>query len=1175
MENSNNGGTSSKTNNDDSSSDDDSVTTIAKNVKKSKHSHSSCANDDITRHQNNLLITNNANVNLGTVYRTDRFLSHGGIPSESLAAFQQEDSSIASQSHSDPIRSQRMENRLRLFSSRTKGDRNRYILSVMQPEKDQIEQSPTSEQNISSGTSNFTEREQRVQRRNLVENVSHAANSNTDVTNSSNSNDHPASHTSSSSETSDAVDFSPFSSNEESQNIFADTPHNHDLGNQHSSSSSSNGNSNAFHAVNENNNHNSTTFTTNQANSDNGSNTPHHMFEQMRQAEYNLHKHTAGTPHFNNETIACIELAHILDKCDAPKLVFDQIIKWASKHRDNLTNSPPTRKTFYSKLEKTLSFTKHLPQKVVVELSGNEASEVTRHDPVSSIFSLLTSKVLSPGGKRYIFGTRPNTFTPQLGCTNRNDITSSRWFFNTYRKYSQLPKYLNGRVKFMCVPIILFIDETHLDRQGSATICPVSYTLGIFNEATKKNPHAWRHLGFVPKDVVRAVIGNTQAENKRLKLADFHAHLRAILLPLKEFQDNGPYGWHFQDLISSGQNEDLDAAARQEYDLFFPVGYVIGDIKGHNILTMRYNDHNKSNSISRECDCLRTNGYQSPTQCRHISYSTIKELQLNAINGQTIAIVNDAKKLLQSKSFHFGNPNAFDGIDFGENKYGINFACTPCLLHSWMLRFPDDIFNAFIEVTLGLSDTNSSITQFLDACPDIIRSCVRQSDRKHLDISPFSIAIMKDKLYYAKEKHARLFAIYIYGMTTYSLEMSSSIAQQNEFLKLIELSLCLYEYLYQPHFPIRDCEPLDENTFQCRANVKIGNWKTMYKRVLNIEDESLKFPKWHDLDHFGAYIDFFGSAKHLDGGTSESNFKDTAKKPAKRSNKLRTRINHDVAQDLTHRRLVMSAMCVLSGGVVEDPPQPEMNDDCAKNNKSSLFAIHVQPNRTGIEVIWKKDNVIPLMNYSAKIQEEIFQLLFSRRRGILQGEPTVVNGFTTLDHKGNIFRGHPWFNPSLPWFDYAYINWHEDNDDDLINEEFQRERLAKIICFVDLTQHEVKDGVLNTGNHRYQGQCVIVQSILETGIDNGYSPTEKAMDAMDVRQSGEREDHLKLVTCWELEENFRILPVSLIADTAFAFQDIIRGPDEKLEHGEFVFEVKKRKEWRNLFEPRSSANVNV
>jgi len=48
---------------------------------------------------------------------------------------------------------------------------------------------------------------------------------------------------------------------------------------------------------------------------------------------------------------------------------------------------------------------------------------------------------------------------------------------------------------------------------------------------------------------------------------------------------------------------------------------------------------------------------------------------------------------------------------------------------------------------------------------------------------------------------------------------------------------------------------LEENSFQCRANYKIANWKKVYKRVMGIEDEELKFPKWHDLDHFGAYID--------------------------------------------------------------------------------------------------------------------------------------------------------------------------------------------------------------------------------------------------------------------------------------------------------------------------------
>jgi len=52
-----------------------------------------------------------------------------------------------------------------------------------------------------------------------------------------------------------------------------------------------------------------------------------------------------------------------------------------------------------------------------------------------------------------------------------------------------------------------------------------------------------------------------------------------------------------------------------------------------------------------------------------------------------------------------------------------------------------------------------------------------------------------------------------------------------------------------------------------------------------------------------------------------------------------------------------------------------------------------------------------------------------------------------------------------------------------------------------------------------------------------------------------------LVTAWELENKYRIIPVSLIADTAFAFQDIMQGPDEKLAHGDVIFEIRKRKDW--------------
>ena len=63
------------------------------------------------------------------------------------------------------------------------------------------------------------------------------------------------------------------------------------------------------------------------------------------------------------------------------------------------------------------------------------------------------------------------------------------------------------------------------------------------------------------------------------------------------------------------------------------------------------------------------------------------------------------------------------------------------------------------------------------------------------------------------------------------------------------------------------------------------------------------------------------------------------------------------------------------------------------------------------------------------------------------------------------------------------------------------------------------------------------------------------------KQLEDREDHLQFVTCWELEKKYRILPVSMIADAAFAFQDIVRGEEDKLEHGECVFDVWKKKYW--------------
>jgi len=214
------------------------------------------------------------------------------------------------------------------------------------------EQLNITKQQVASG-SNVSERDQRGKKRNHNKHETSVAKQDDDVVDLQNTIDHQGPADSSSSFTSYAIDFSHVS-NDEPENITFSTSNNDGHCN-HTNFSLPTGGSNVYHSVNESNNRN-TMFASSPDNTDNESTSHHLLFKHMHQAEYNLHKLTQGTARFNNEQIACIELAHILDKCDAPKIVFDEIIKCASKHGENLTNNPPSRQTFYSKLERTLSF---------------------------------------------------------------------------------------------------------------------------------------------------------------------------------------------------------------------------------------------------------------------------------------------------------------------------------------------------------------------------------------------------------------------------------------------------------------------------------------------------------------------------------------------------------------------------------------------------------------------------------------------------------------------------------------------------------------------------------------------------------------------------------------------------------------------------------------------------
>ena len=47
------------------------------------------------------------------------------------------------------------------------------------------------------------------------------------------------------------------------------------------------------------------------------------------------------------------------------------------------------------------------------------------------------------------------------------------------------------------LPVILYVDKTHIDRGGRFTLEPVMFTLSIFTEKARRRVEFWRPLGFI------------------------------------------------------------------------------------------------------------------------------------------------------------------------------------------------------------------------------------------------------------------------------------------------------------------------------------------------------------------------------------------------------------------------------------------------------------------------------------------------------------------------------------------------------------------------------------------------------------------------------------------------------------------------------------------------------
>ncbi len=270
----------------------------------------------------------------------------------------------------------------------------------------------------------------------------------------------------------------------------------------------------------------------------------------------------------------------------------------------------------------------------------------------------------------------------------------------------------------------------------------------------------------------------------------------------------------------------------------------------------------KSSCAMRDCDCPSKDVNNPRVKCTRIKASTInllkQEMKLTGIENKER--VNDAKTELYRLSHFPRVRNAFDGIDFGSNQYGINGNTPSELLHLFKMKFPVTTFESLLEMLGTSGDTQYKLLFQKHIC-EFLKTASRQSDRSFPSINIFRSSIDKEKNYTADEKINRIFAVYLFCLTESATDIFLQRAKKNDnnqreeisktlnqFTKLMEMIWIMYDWLNQDLFPTHLCEPEDPDSFHTLGNDIIIAFRDLYQQLVMKQNTKVSVDKDLDLE---------------------------------------------------------------------------------------------------------------------------------------------------------------------------------------------------------------------------------------------------------------------------------------------------------------------------------------
>ena len=689
-----------------------------------------------------------------------------------------------------------------------------------------------------------------------------------------------------------------------------------------------------------------------------------------------------------------VMLLKILDELNAPDKAFSSIIRWAQQaNSDGYKFIPPggySRTQNIDLLQQSiLNANQLLPRVETVEVPHGLPTKVVTFDFVPQILHLLQNPALmQPENLAIDFYNPLNKYQPPNGVLG--EALSGKVYSDAYERFVRDPK------TDLFVPIIQWIDRTHVTGNDRYSLKPYMFTPAIFKEECRRKIQFWGYHGFLPK--TKASSAQQKLKRKGDNMRNYHAELSIVLRSLNSATARLRNVWL-----------PIGSESRIQVNVIPCVLFVIQDMQEGDTLCGRYGPHTTEISRHcRSCDVSFDDLGNPDTMCTWLYAKPMHDIATG---------VSKMHDDLRRRWSQHQVVNVYNSIPLADRSRGI-FGATPV---ETMHAFRKGLIE---KVTLMVVDhLTAGQKALLDGMAVQFHRRHSQSDRKSFPATDFSNGVTNLSKISASERVGLLFLFVILAnldggaavfKAAFAVHGGTNV---RDIIELFESMLTFDAWLNQ------DTYWKISNSTTAIDNVQCSIRALLQMCCDRLPNGKWKFPKFHELLHITSDMQRFGAPKNFCAQRPESLLIYAAKRPGRRAQKRQEGAQYELQ---AAQRLVQSFIINLYHEKVAIPVQEENNpsiptlklesEGMMKNDTGhgTFGTVSFDTLQKSYIITWNTKTNSSLMPLSLKLMEFI-----CNRFG------NCVTICTEFQRDRFIFRCHPYFQSHTPRFDWIRIQFDD------------------------------------------------------------------------------------------------------------------------------------------------------